>query len=38
MNVQTLEFHEIEGNAPVFTCNTCGKRGVARVYRMRSWG
>jgi hypothetical protein len=24
MKVESLEFHQIEGNAPVFTCNTCG--------------
>ncbi len=30
MKVKDLEFHSIEGNAPVFTCNNCGKRGEAR--------
>lgn len=30
MDIDSLEFHQIEGNAPVFACNTCGKRGDAR--------
>ncbi|PYS89012.1 MAG: hypothetical protein DMF64_19090 [Acidobacteria bacterium] len=34
MNIQSLEFHEIEGDAPVFTCNTCGKCGAAKGWRM----
>ena len=34
MEVEDLEFHTIEGNAPVFNCNACGKRSVASGWRI----
>ena len=34
MDVASLEFRQIEGNAPVFNCNSCGRTGEARGWYM----